>query len=153
MSDPLSITTGVITLVASSIKSVQAIQTWYGKYKIADLSLASTRTECAAIRVALLQIQELLVQNNSKSKKGESDSFIVHALEEYEGVLGSCSITFSVLNERLTELNQEKVDKNNEGTFKSKLKLVWNDAEMDVLRQNIRGQAAAINLLLSAFQA
>jgi hypothetical protein len=45
------------------------------------------------------------------------------------------------------------VDKYNESTFSSKLNAVWNDDEMNILRQNIRGQAIAINLLLSAFQA
>jgi hypothetical protein len=58
-----------------------------------------------------------------------------------------------VLNERLMELNVYGLDKYNESTFISKLNAVWNDDEMNMLRQSIRGQAIAINLLLSAFQA
>jgi hypothetical protein len=151
--DPLSITTGVIGLVSQGIGSVQTIQSYITKYKLVDLSVTSTRTECSAIRIALLQIQELLAQNKLGAKAGARDSFTSYAIEEYESVLSACSIAFSVLNERLAELNMHGLDKYNEGTFKSKLNAVWNDGEMNMLRQNIRGQAIAINLLLSAFQA
>lgn len=153
MSDPVSIAAGVVGLVAQSIKAAQTVQTYFGKYRIADLSIASTCTECSAIRIALLQIQDLLTQNKSTSQADAKDSFTAYAFKEYEGVLGACSVTFSVLNERLTELNVQSLDKNSESSFKSKLKAVWNDDEMNLLRQNIRGQAIAINLLLSAFQA
>ena len=153
MSDPFSITVGVVGLVVQSIKAVQSLQNYVSKYRIADLSIATTRTECSTIRIALLQIQDLLIQNKSASQVDHSDSFGAYALGEYEDVLSACSIAFSVLNERLTELNVASLDKNNESSFRSKLIAVWNDDEMNVLRQNIRGQAIAINLLLSAFQA
>ena len=75
------------------------------------------------------------------------DSFV---LEEYEGVLSACSLTFSILKERLTKLNVQDL---NESSFKSKFNAVWNEDEMNLLRQNIQSPAVAINLLLSAFQA
>jgi hypothetical protein len=105
MSDPSSLTSGVVSLVAQSIKSVQTLQSYIGKYKLADLSVNSTRTECSAIRVALLQIQELLAQKDCGAKTSSKDSFASYAIEEYEGVISACSIAFSVLNECLTELN------------------------------------------------
>jgi hypothetical protein len=153
MSDPFSLTSGVVGLVAQSIKSVQTIQNYVSRYKLADISVNSTRTECSAIRIALSQIQELLVQKDGGTDTGAKDSFASYATEEYEGVLSACSIAFSVLNERLAELNVYGVDKYNESTFISKLNAVWNDEEMNILRQSIRGQAIAINLLLTAFQA
>lgn len=157
MSDPLSITVGVVGLVAQSVKAVKTVQKYFNKYRIADLTIASTCTECSTIRVALLQIQDLLTQNKPTSQRGDSkaakDGFTAYAPEEYEAVLGACSIAFSVLNERLVEMNVRSLDKNNESSVKAKFKAVWNDDEMNMLRQNIRGQAIAINLLLSAFQA
>lgn len=153
MSDPFSLTRGIVGLVSQSIKSVQTIQSYISRYKLADLSVNSTRTECSTIRIALLQIQDLLVQKDSGTDTGAKDSFASYATEEYESVLSACSIAFSVLNERLTELNVYSVDKYNESTFISKFNAVWNDDEMNILRQSIRGQAIAINLLLTAFQA
>ena len=153
MADPFSITAGVVGLVTQGIKAVQTLQNYATKYRIADLSIASTRTECSTIRIALLQIQDLLIQNGTTSHADDNDSFAAHALEEYESVLSACSVVFQVLNERLTELNKQSLDKNNESSFKMKVNAVWNDDELTVLRQNIRGQAIAINLLLSAFQA
>jgi hypothetical protein len=154
MPDPLSITIGVVSLVAQSIKAVQTIQTYVSKYKIANLSIAAMCTECSTIRVALLQIQDLLTQSKFSLQADVEDSFAAYVLEEeYERVLSACSLTFSILNERLTKLNLQSFDKNYESSFKSKFNAVWNEDEMNLLRQNIQGQAVAINLLLSAFQA
>jgi len=153
MTDPLSLTSRVVGLVVQSIKSVQAIQGYIGRYELAELSVNSTRTECSAIRIALLQIQNLLAEREHGAATGAKDSFVSYAIEEYEGVLSACSLAFSLLNESLTELNVYGVDEYNESTFVSKLNALWNNEEMNVLRQNIRGQAIAINLLLSAFQA
>ncbi|KUJ24375.1 uncharacterized protein LY89DRAFT_19937 [Mollisia scopiformis] len=77
----------------------------------------------------------------------------MYALEEYEQVIGACSTAFAVLNQRLESLNLESLDKHNGSSFKAKLNAVWNDDEVGMLRQNIRGQAIAITLLLSTFQA
>lgn len=153
MSDPFSLTAGVIGLVAQSIKSVQTIQNYISRYKLSDLSITSTCVECSAIRVALQQIRDLLAQNAFGAAAGSEGSSASYAIEEYEGVLSACSLAFSVLNERLTELNVLGLETYNESTLISKLKAVWNDDEMNILRQNIRGQAVAINLLLSPFQA
>jgi hypothetical protein len=54
MADPLIVTTAVLSVVAQSTQGIQTAQGWFGKYQITDLAIAATRTECAAIRVALL---------------------------------------------------------------------------------------------------
>lgn len=143
----------MIGLVAQTVKGVQTIQNYASKFRIADMTIDSTRTECTTIRIALLQIQSLLTRNGTTPEVDSDNTFTAYALEEYEGVLGACSTAFSVLNERLEMMNLERLDKYNRSGFKAKFKAVWNDDEVALLRQNIRGQAIAINLLLSAFQA
>jgi hypothetical protein len=74
MSDSLALTSSVVSLVLQSIKGVQAIQGYIGRYKLAELSVNSTRTECSAIRVALLQIQDLLAEKEHGGRTGAKDN-------------------------------------------------------------------------------
>src|ERR1700761_8108154 len=109
MPEPLSIATAVLGAVAQTIQSIQKVQSYFSKYQIADLTIAATRTECSTIRVALLQIQNLLAHGKALTTSPAATNGIgesaLSAFEEYEAVLGACSITFSVLNERLAELD------------------------------------------------
>jgi hypothetical protein len=148
--DPLSITAGVLAIVAHTINALQSCQNYVTTYKIADLSIASIRTECSSIRVALLQIRSLISRNPDRDV---SDRFDRDVLEEYEAVLGACSLTFAILKERFAGLGLDGLNKRNESDFGTKLRYMWNEPQMDMIRQNIRGQAIAINLLLTAFQA
>lgn len=150
--DPLSITTGVLSVVGQSIKLFQTINGYVNKYKIAELSIASTRITCSTIQLALLKLQDLLIQNQSTAQTDSEDSF-AFAIQEYEGVLSACSVAFSLLNQRLTELNIEDLNKHSKSTFTSKFRAVWNDDEMRMVREHVQNQAVAISLLLATFQA
>lgn len=157
MTDPLSITTAVLGILGQSIQGIQAVQKLFNQYKIAELTLAATRTECSAIRVALLQIQTLMTNRNLTKdplgKSKDSDDPMTLTFDEYEAVISACSLTFAVLNQRIEELDVYGFDPNRQPSTKAKLKSLWNDDEMNLLRSNIRGQATAITVLLAAFQA
>jgi hypothetical protein len=122
-----------------------------------DRTIAATRTECSTIRGALLQLQDLSEQHrigHSASALETTDSDTrAAAFEEYEAILNACSITFAVLNQRLEENETYSVDEKNRASSKAKLRALWIDDEMNLVRQIIQGQAIAVNLLVSAFQA
>jgi hypothetical protein len=73
-------------------------------------------------------------------------------MEDYEAVLGACSLTFAILSQHLEKLGLGGLNQKNESDVHSKLRYLWNESEMEMIRQNIRGQATAISLLLTAFQ-
>jgi hypothetical protein len=148
--DPLSITVGVLAIVGRSISAIQTCQSQANKYLAADLSMSSMRTECAAIKVALGQIQKVLVRDRRRrlGERYEDD-----VLKEYESVLTGCESTFNALNDQLSALGLEGTKASDESTFRAKLKFVWNEPQMKDIQGNIRGQANAIGILLSAFQA
>lgn len=75
--DPLSITTGVLTLVTRSIGAVQICQTYVAKYQLGGLSIAAVRTECASIRIALLQIQNLISLNSGKQVRRDFEQLVL----------------------------------------------------------------------------
>ncbi|CZR58515.1 uncharacterized protein PAC_08407 [Phialocephala subalpina] len=147
--DPFSITTGVLTLVTRSISAVQTCTTFATKYQLSDLSIAALRTECASIRVAPLQIQNLIPRNDGNDIRQPFEQYV---LEEYDAVLSACSLTFSLLNERLESLGLNGLNARNESDTASNLRFLWTEPTMETIRQGIRGQAVAITLLLTAFQ-
>ena len=147
--DPLSITTGVLTIVVRTIGVIQSCSNYASKYNISDLAIASIRTECSSIRVALLQIQNVVSRDPNRSAKERFESCL---LIEYEAVLGACSQTFSILNTRLGQIGLDRLNDQNESAFGSKLRHMWKESQIDTLRDNVRGLAIAINLLVNAFQ-
>jgi hypothetical protein len=147
--DPLSITMGVLTLVTRSIAAVQTCQTYATRYQLADLSIAATRTECASIRIALLQISNLITQNHGRNVQHQVEEYV---LEEYEAVLSACSLTFALLSQKLESLGFNGLNEGNECDVVSKLNFVWKEPTMESIRQSIRRQAIAVTLLLTAFR-
>lgn len=73
-------------------------------------------------------------------------------LEEYQAVLLACSLTFSLLNERLESMRLNGLNARNESDAASKLRYMWNEAMIETIVQNITRQATAVNLLLTVFQ-
>jgi len=149
MPDPFGTAAAAITLVGQTISGLQTLQGYISKYNSADLTILSTVTECSTIHSALLQIQQLIVQNGILQQSPTGDDHAAYNLRDFEGVLGTCAFTFGVLNERLSRLNVDGLNKYNESTVMSKIRAVWNEDEMDKLRNNIRGLVGAIQLLLT----
>jgi len=148
--DPLSITVSVLSLVGRSITTIQTCQRYASKYQDAELSMSSLRTECSAINLALSQIQRLITRDQRRNLK---DRFEDYVLVEYESVLTGYQLVFTTFNARASELGLDKDDNLKEATFWEKVKYVWNEPQMESLRGGISGQANAVGILLSVFQA
>lgn len=148
--DLLANTNNILTLVGRSISTIQACQKYATKYQAADLSMTSMRTECSAIKVALAQIHKLITRDR---RRNINERFEDEVLEEYMSVLDDCLLTFNILNQRLSALGIDKGNEEDESGFRTKVRYVWNEPQMEMLRGNIRGQANAVGILLSAFQA
>jgi len=74
-------------------------------------------------------------------------------LVEYESVLTGCQLVFTTFIARASELGLDKEDNLKEATFWERVKYVWNEPQMESLRGAISGQANAVGILLSVFQA
>jgi hypothetical protein len=148
--DPLSITVSVLSLVNRSVSTIQTCQSYASKYQDAQLSMISLRTECSAINLALSQIQRLITRDQKRNLK---DRFEEYVLVEYESVLTGCQLVFTTFLARASELGLDQEDKLKEATFWEKVKYVWNEPQMQSLRGGISGQANAVGILLSVFQA
>jgi len=113
------------------------------RYERAPLTVVTMQVTCASIKVSLQQIQEIILENPDSIVRLQTDG---PTQGTFDLVLGTCSITFEALNERLQALIEDKVNGKSEMTRLAKLKNMMNEQEMKDLLQNIQGLVAALNL-------
>ncbi len=105
--------------------------------------------QCSCVEFALLQVQDTILNDPQSAFRLRSDS----ALEKhFSSVFGACQLVFSVLDQRLRDLVDDRLNQHGEMSTMGKIKQVWNDQDMKDLLRNIESQASAINLLLGALQ-
>ena len=128
---------------------VQTCNEYYQKYQAVNLQLVCMQTQCSIIEVALLQIQDVIMNDSARFERLRSVSVLA---SNYERTLGACQVVFAILKERLNKLNNHFRNNCGKPNWQLKLKVVWNDQESAMLLKNIEGQASAISLLLNAIQ-
>jgi len=152
MPEPLSIATGVVSIVSSSIKGIQTLNGYASTYANADLDIAALLNECSTVRLALLQIQDQRLKSRLWSQIDSDDAYSAAIIEDYDNVLGSCQLVFSLLQERLKKFNLEALNKVDKATAWSKVKYTWKEQGIEKLQSNIHGLVGGLNLLLTALQ-
>jgi hypothetical protein len=148
MPDPLSITVGVASLIATATKLLHTVNTYRSQYKLQDLSAISIKVQCDCILVALAQIQAALLSNQQVAASLTcEDSFCGQRLRM---VLGACELTFAVLVGRLSKLTARL--ENGVGlSRREKIEQLWKESDIVELSQNISRISDGLNLLLTAF--
>ncbi|MCJ1393744.1 hypothetical protein MMC18_006620 [Xylographa bjoerkii] len=140
-------TVAIASLVMKCASIVKAAQDVRGRYKAATLTISSMATECVTVSTALSHLQNLAINDN-----GSVDVDVVNTLET---VVIGCTLTISVLDEYILELTTDKsVLKSADSSSKwtTKVKVLWNEAEMRELLQQLRGYQSSITLLLTVLQ-
>lgn len=148
MPEPLSIATGVVSLVFSCMRSLDVAKSYITKYELKILQL---RAETSALHLALEKIRDLFVAN-SFSLSPSWDASGVFALHMFENIFGQCHLTFSILKAGLNPLLSITYGDNNTATSKSKILAVWKSGDIDLLISLLQGLTPAVQLILTAFQ-
>jgi hypothetical protein len=128
---------------------MQTINKYRDLYSRAAITIASMTAQCSCVEFALLQVQEVVIHNPQSAYRLRSDSALAN---HFSSVFGACELVFSILNQRLRELVDCRVDQHGAVGPMAKIKQVWNDQAMKDLLRNIESQASATNLLLGALQ-
>jgi len=153
MPEPLSIATGVISLVFNCIKGLEIAKIYVDKYSKADLKLISLSTSCEALHEALRQISDLISSQNGQKVLQIEDTGGLESLERFEKVFGNCSIVFAILHERVKPLLEPTFQANNTVAKRSRVAAVWNDSNIDAFIALVRDLTPAVQLLFAAFTA
>jgi hypothetical protein len=152
MLDPLSTTKVVLTIVESSISSIQTIQSFANKYANADLEIASLLVTCLAVRTALLRLQDSPALVLVKRARNPDDPKSAAIRDQYEAVVCSCSVLFSVLDKKLNQFKIDGLTKMGKATVAAKLKYIWNEQQIESLASQITRMVQGLNLFISEVQ-
>jgi hypothetical protein len=153
MPEPLSIATGVISIVFNCIKGLEVAKIYVDKYSKADLKLLSLSTSCEALHEALRQITDLISSQSLQAILKNENAGGLESLERFEKVFGSCSIVFGILNDRVKPFLSPTFHADNTVAKRSRVAAVWNDSIIETLIGSVRDLTPAVQLLFSAFTA
>ncbi|OAP58341.1 hypothetical protein AYL99_07431 [Fonsecaea erecta] len=153
--DPLSVATAASSLVFCVVRSGKALAGIYEKYHDAQRCVFMMQTECTVLAAALSQLQ-MHFSTVSRSAAGAMDRYPDFVVEAIDLALVGCTLTLSVLSKEIENLttadsgNNNPLDKAARLARGKKIKYVWKEDTMNELLEQLRGQSAALNLLLRA---
>ena len=138
-------------LCLSTTKSLYDLQ---GKYKDAPFIIVSLCSETSVISASLAQIQSLLLQRHHTPDpvrpQPELPATLLDALDQ---ALIGCTVVLSCL-----DLEMRQVLEGEPGSspavvgWRARARLVWNENKLRDLLGALRGQQAAISLVIQLFQ-
>ncbi|KAK6427934.1 hypothetical protein LTR95_015929 [Oleoguttula sp. CCFEE 5521] len=132
MPEPLSITTGVASLISVGFKTVWELTEFIGKVKDAPQEVVRTRDELAAINHGLCQLQDLL-------QKPKIDNAMRKSKKAIGDILESCKGTFEEVAKEAYRLDT--------GVWR-KLGWVASQGKMQQLCMRIESNKTSLSLIL-----
>jgi hypothetical protein len=163
MADPVSLATTISSLVIGSTKIIQLANNIVQKYANTELLMSSIGAESSAVAVALAQLQSVLRVRHPHSL-GDED-----LLKSVEVVSLACGLTMSLLEKYMKgilesgdvdeedgrrRVHKEK-DKDGEKVpvgLRDKIRVLWNEDEIERLTQQMRGHQSSLILLLNVIE-
>lgn len=136
----------MVQIISQTIAGLSSLR---GKYQNADITIRSMIGELSTIKSAITQLHDWATYN-----AGVSASHL-----EYEGslavALDGCGAVMDVLSEKIARLTVSNINGQPESTiatFRSRIRVLWNEDEMSGLQENLHSQVRALHLLLQACQ-
>ncbi|KAI0894026.1 acyl transferase/acyl hydrolase/lysophospholipase [Annulohypoxylon nitens] len=147
--DPLTLMSSTLGVVNRAVGMLRQCQQAALKARIPTLFIVSLITECSAIRLGLIQIQTVI-------SKVESDSleeiFREDILEEYNSLLGSCHMTFYILNKHMSAIRADTSPNTDKFSLRLKLQALSENHQMDQVSRTIMGLARGVRIICTAFE-
>ncbi|XDG07510.1 hypothetical protein ABKA04_007125 [Annulohypoxylon sp. FPYF3050] len=147
--DPLTLMSSTLGVVNRAVDMLRQCQRAALKARIPILFIVSLSTECSAIRLGLIQIQTVI-------SKVESDSleeiFREDILEEYNSLLGSCHMTFYILNKHMSAIRADTSPDTDKFSLRLKLQALSENRQMDQVSRTIMGLARGVRIICTAFE-
>ncbi|KAJ9642073.1 hypothetical protein H2199_005288 [Coniosporium tulheliwenetii] len=149
MSDPPSVTAGVVGITAICLKTAKALRNLTSKYEDAAITIAAIISESTIISASLSKIQSLLLDTSDAFTGGLNARSELHAT--FDTALIGCIVVFSCLENEVKQLSLH-AEHAHSVDWKSKAKAVWKDDQMKELLESLRGQQNALTLLMQGLQ-
>ncbi|THV51975.1 hypothetical protein BGAL_0093g00190 [Botrytis galanthina] len=143
--DPVSILTltGTVFTTGKFITSlITNLIKLKSKYKSASLMASHLIGQLTTIKAALDEVSNWIATSLQGADRNEQLIF------NLESSLESCHVFLLMLEDHITRLDQNGIDRQ----LKGKVKLLWNESEIKKLNNYLSSQISALNLLLTAVQ-
>lgn len=147
--DPLSITASVVGIGGAVASVVKGLKDVADKLKRGNLTIIALCSESSSVHVALGQIETIFRRHEDEMlTRFEEQPALVSA---FDTSLTGCALLYSCLEAEVSDL-REALAKRGTLDWTSRFKVVWKQDEMESLAGQVRGQSAALNLLLQGLQ-
>lgn len=150
MADPLSIATGVASLVTSFSRAATGCHGLVSKYKGAPMVLSSVSLECKTLCMALNHISFIVNQDYEALESYIATNPLL--AEDFDTVIEGCSLAFCIPDEALQKLLKGDGGETQMVDWKVRFRYPWNEDEMKMILEQLHGLQGAVNLVLNALQ-
>ncbi|KAH8695832.1 hypothetical protein GQ44DRAFT_779701 [Phaeosphaeriaceae sp. PMI808] len=137
--DPVSLTAAVASLVINAAKSVATLKNLCDAYSEAESTIQSICTQTTVVSTSLTHLQMILLQNPDTIKE--------ELLPVLDIAVTGCTVIFSCLEREVSTLPTAHAP-----GFLERIKLLWNQKQMDTFLQHFHGQQTALTMLLQLLQ-
>ena len=149
--DPLSITSSVVGLTATCVKTAKKLHDLKDKYQNANLTISAICTESTIISASLSRIQSSILDSpNALSDKLSAQPDLEATLDQ---ALTGCYVVFDVLQDEVEKLTESAQNGSSNLPFTAKVRYLWNENTMRDIREQLRGLQQALVLLLQVLGA
>lgn len=147
--DPLTLTNRVFEVVAEATNTLISCRTYAARSKLNDRVIAPLHVGSLTVRLNVRQLQSSMVLSGHKASTAHMDA---HFLEEFDHVLQTCYLSFSLLNGRLKKLGLTQTNEMSQSAFVEKLQYIRGNQQMDLMKESIQDLGRAITILRIAFE-
>ena len=149
--NPLSITSSVVGLTATCVKTAKKLHDLKDKYQNANLTISAICTESTIISASLSRIQSSILDSpNALSDKLNAQPDLEATLDQ---ALTGCYDVFDVLQDEVEKLTESARNSSSDLPFTAKVRYLWNENTMRDIREQLRGLQQALVLLLQVLGA
>ncbi|KAF2426170.1 hypothetical protein EJ08DRAFT_379081 [Tothia fuscella] len=147
--DPLAIAGSIVGTTAACLRVTKSLSSLQTKYKNANLIIVAICSESSVISASLSQLQNLFTDTTSDvAARFRTRPELAAACDT---ALTGCMLLYTCLEDEVGLLNAA-AQKPGGLDWTERAKIVWKEDEMVDLLEQIRGQEAALTLLLQGLQ-
>ncbi|MCJ1353489.1 MAG: hypothetical protein MMC33_003475 [Icmadophila ericetorum] len=147
--DPLSISTGVASLVGCCAGILKSCTDIVARYQDSPRILSSIQTECSTTREAL-SLVFVLVNKNDPSVASHLETS-EPLTQKFDIALTGCTFTLTRLDNELQDILQKK-EADDRLPFRQRAKFLWSEDTLKEVMEELRGQREALNFLVNIVQ-
>ena len=142
--DPITIASIVVSLASRSVSTANTLYTIRERYTHAQTTIMAICSECNVLSTSLGHIKGLVDQHHEVLRANLQSREELRTV--FESSLMGCMLVLSVLEEEVQALGPSSP------SMRARVAMLWKDKVMKDLLIQIRGQQAALNLVIQAIQ-